>query len=102
MLVPVVAILATVIGVAFQKGALGLRKAFRTSSLSHIPPSLRPAFGSFFTWAIGTTIFIGYGRLGVFSLGYGDLTDSLNGQILGWLPLVFADRKGSGHSLLLR
>jgi CIC family chloride channel protein len=93
LLVPVVALLATVIGVAFQKGALGLRKAFRTSSLGRIPASLRPAFGSFFTWAIGTAIFIGYGRLGVFSLGYGDLTDSLNGQILGWLPLVLLTAK---------
>ena len=93
LLVPVVALLATVIGVAFQKGALGLRKAFRTSSLSRIPASLRPAFGSFFTWAIGTAVFISYGRLGVFSLGYGDLTDSLNGQILGWLPLVLLTAK---------
>jgi CIC family chloride channel protein len=93
LLVPVVALLATVIGVAFQKGALGLRKAFRTSSLSHIPVSLRPACGSFFTWAIGTTVFIFYGRLGVFSLGYGDLSDSLNGQILGWLPLILLTAK---------
>ncbi|HUB68504.1 MAG TPA: chloride channel protein [Candidatus Methylacidiphilales bacterium] len=93
LLVPVVAIIATAIGVLFQKGALGLRKAFRTSSLNRVSPWLRPAFGSIFTWAIGTTVFLGYGRLGVFSLGYGDLTDSLNGEILGWLPLVLLTAK---------
>ncbi len=93
LLVPVVALLVTVIGVAFQKGALGLRKAFRTSGLNRIPASLRPALGSLFTWAIGTTVFIRYGRLGVFSLGYGDLTDSLNGHILGWLPFVLLTAK---------
>jgi CIC family chloride channel protein len=93
LLLPVVAIVATIIGVLFQRGALGLRNAFRTSSLSRIPPWLRPACGSVFTWALGTAVFIGYGRLGVFSLGYGDLTDSLNGQILGWLPLVLLAAK---------
>ncbi|MCE0523495.1 MAG: chloride channel protein [Methylacidiphilales bacterium] len=93
LLVPLVAIAATVIGVMFQKGALGLRNSFRTSSLSRVPPWLRPAFGSIFTWAIGTAVFLGYGRLGVFSLGYSDLTDSLNGNILGWLPLVLLTAK---------
>jgi len=93
LLVPVVAIVATVIGVMFQKGALGLRKAFRVSSLSRIPPWLRPAFGSIFTWAIGTAVFLIYGRLGVFSLGYGDLTSALNGNVLGWLPLVLLTGK---------
>jgi CIC family chloride channel protein len=88
-LVPVVAVAAAVVGVLFQKGALGLRQAFRLSSnLSRIPPWLRPACGSVFTWAAGTAVFLFSGRLGVFSLGYNDLSDSLNGKILGWLPLV--------------
>ena len=88
MLVPIVALLATAIGVAFQNLALGLRKAFRTSSLARIPAALQPAVGALFTWAIGTSVFVLYGHLGTFSLGYGDLAESLNGQILGWLPLV--------------
>ena len=93
LLVPVVAITAALIGIYFQRGALGLRNAFRRSTLSRIPPSLRPAMGSVFTWAIGTAVFLGYGRLGIFSLGYGDLTDSLNGGILGWLPLILLTAK---------
>ena len=88
LLVPIVALIATGIGVMFQKGALGLRKAFRTSSLSRIPLWLRPALGSIFTWAIGTAVFLASGRLGMFSLGYGDLADSLDGRVLGWLPLI--------------
>jgi CIC family chloride channel protein len=93
MLVPVVAIAATLIGVLFQKGTLGLRKAFRHSSLNRVPDWLRPAFGSIFTWALGTAVFVGYGRLGVFSLGYGDLADGLSGRILGWLPLILLTAK---------
>lgn len=95
LLLPVVAVVATIIGVLFQRGALGLRGAFRKSSLGQIPPWIRPACGSVFTWGIGTAVFIGYGRLGVFSLGYGDLTDALNGRILGWLPLVLLTAKVS-------
>jgi CIC family chloride channel protein len=93
LLVPVVAIVATIIGVLFQRWSLGLRKAFQTSSLSRIPPWLRPAFGAIFTWVIGTAVFLSYGRLGVFSLGYDDLTSGLNGNILGWLPLVLLTAK---------
>ena len=93
LLLPVVAVIATLIGVLFQRGALGLRNLFRTSSLKRVPSWLRPALGSLFTWAIGTTVFISYGRLGVFSLGYGDLVDSLNGQVLGWLPLALLTAK---------
>ena len=92
-LVPVVAIAATVSGVMFQRGALGLRRAFRASSLSRVPPWLRPAFGSIFTWALGTGVFLVWGRMGVFSLGYDDLAASLNGKILGWLPLVLLAAK---------
>ena len=82
LLVPVVAVLATIIGVLFQKGALGLRKAFRTSSLSAFRPGCRPAFGSFFTWAIGTAVFrrLRHGWASSASATV-ILTDSLNGQI---------------------
>ncbi len=88
LLVPLVAVGATVIGVLFQKGALGLRRAFRHSMLSLIPLWLRPACGAFLTWMIGTSVFFTYGRLGVFGLGYEDLTHSLHGEFLGSLPLV--------------
>lgn len=93
LLVPLVAILAAVIGVLFQKGALGLRRAFRSSRLNRIPAWLRPACGAVFTWTIGTSVFLLYGRLGVFSLGYDDLMGGFNGQILGWLPFILLGGK---------
>jgi CIC family chloride channel protein len=88
LLVPLVALSASFVGVLFQKSALGLRKAFRKTNLSRVPPWTRPAFGAFFSWAIGVIIFLTYGRLGIFSLGYQDLDAGLNGEILGWAALV--------------
>jgi CIC family chloride channel protein len=85
-LVPVVALLASLVGVYFQRGALGLRRMAKTGALSRIPSWARPACGAFFTWALGAAVFLACGRLGVFSLGYDDLVSGLNGQVLGLLP----------------
>jgi CIC family chloride channel protein len=93
LLVPVVALLASAVGVYFQKGALGLRKLIRNSELSRIPPWARPACGAFFTWAVGCAVFLGCGRLGVFSIGYDDLVAGLNGQVLGLLAWVLLGGK---------
>jgi CIC family chloride channel protein len=93
LLVPLVAIIAAAIGVLFQKGALELRRAFRHSRLKSIPPWLRPAVGSVVTWGIGVSVFLIYGRLGVFSLGYDDLAGALNGNIVGWLALLLLAAK---------
>ncbi|HEX4139478.1 MAG TPA: chloride channel protein [Candidatus Methylacidiphilales bacterium] len=88
VLVPFVALLATVIGVLFQRASLGLRNAFRHSRLRLVPAWCRPACGAVLCWAIGVGVFLGYGRLGVFSLGYDDLAGGLNGQLLGIVPFV--------------
>jgi CIC family chloride channel protein len=88
LLVPLVALMAALIGVWFQRSALGLRRAFRQTNLKRIPAWTRPACGAFFTWAIGAMVFLVSGRLGIFSLGYDDLASGLNGGVLGVLPLV--------------
>ena len=93
LLVPLVAILATLVGVYFQRGALGLRRRMRHSDLGRIPPWARPACGAFFTWAIGVSVFLSCGRLGVFSLGYDDLIGSLDGQVLGLVPWLLLGGK---------
>jgi CIC family chloride channel protein len=46
-----------------------------------------PVVGGLITWGLGVAVFRGTGRLGVFSLGYGDLTDALAGNI-GWKVAV--------------
>jgi CIC family chloride channel protein len=87
-LVPFVALAAGFVGVLFQKMALGLRVAFRDTRLNRVPSWARPAFGAFFSWAIGVIVFLVYGRLGIFSLGYDDLVSGLSGQVLGSAAVV--------------
>lgn len=73
--VPLVALLASLAGVAFQRAALFWRGRFKAAR--KIPAWLRPALGAFVTWVLGTGVFLGTGKLGVFGLGYRDLSDAL-------------------------
>ncbi len=81
VLTPVVAALATLVGVAFQRASLGLRRQSR--SVKSVPAWLKPAAGAVITWALGGLVFWKTGHLGVFGLGYGDLSSALAGDI-GW------------------
>jgi chloride channel protein, CIC family len=78
-LTPFVAALASFAGVFFQKITLGLRK--KQIEATKIPGWLKPAVGATLAWGIGATIFFMTGHLGVFGLGYGDLTAGLNYQL---------------------
>jgi CIC family chloride channel protein len=79
-LTPVVAGLASVVGVYFQRASLGLRRRMKNS---RVPAWLLPAAGAIITWALGAAVFAETHRLGVFSLGYDDLSQALAGD-LGW------------------
>jgi len=81
LLTPVVAALASLVGAGFQRAALDLR-AF-TRKQRRLPGWLTPAFGGLLTWGLGSLIFWRTGHLGVFGLGYGDLSEALAGN-LGW------------------
>ena len=81
LLTPVVAALAGLVGVYFQKASLGLRG--RMKSTRRIPGWLLPLAGGLITWALGVAVFERTQRLGVFSLGYDDLSSALAGDI-GW------------------
>jgi CIC family chloride channel protein len=83
-LTPLVAALAGVVGVYFQRASLGLR--------NHLKPRqthrwLLPLIGAVITWGLGAIVFTETGRLGVFSLGYDDLSDALAGKI-GWILAI--------------
>ncbi|MGH7993423.1 MAG: chloride channel protein, partial [Limisphaerales bacterium] len=79
VLTPFAAALAGLAGVFFQKTTLDLRaKQHRPGK---IPGWLKPAIGATLAWGIGTTVFFLTGHLGVFGLGYGDLTLGLNQQL---------------------
>jgi CIC family chloride channel protein len=80
LLVPVVAAAGTLVGVAFQKSALELRA--RQKKWTAVPVWLRPALGGLVCWGLGVLVFVQTGRLGVFGLGYGDLSAALTGKLL--------------------
>lgn len=80
-LTPVVAALAALVGVCFQKSALGLRQ--RMKDRRRLPGWLIPVAGAIITWVLGSVVFWRTGHLGVFSLGYDDLSSALAGD-LGW------------------
>ncbi len=81
VLTPVVAALASVVGVYFQRFSLGIR--LRLKRKRRLPPWLVPAIGALITWALGSLVFWRTGHLGVFSLGYQDLSSALAGDV-GW------------------
>ncbi len=80
LLVPVVAVAGTLVGIAFQKSALGLRA--RQKRWTGIPLWMRPAVGGLICWALGVFVFTQTGRLGVFGLGYEDLSAALAGNLV--------------------
>lgn len=80
-LTPVVATLASGVGIYFQRGSLALRSRMKT--VQRVPPWLHPALGGLITWGLGAGLFLATGHLGVFSLGYDDLSSALGGG-LGW------------------
>jgi CIC family chloride channel protein len=75
VLMPFCAVLAALAGVAFQRGALGLRG--RSRAWRRVPPMWRPLLGGWVTWALGMAVFARTGHLGVFGLGYDDLSLAL-------------------------
>lgn len=79
LLTPVAAGLASLAGVFFQKATLDLRQQQRR--WNKVPGWLKPALGAMLAWGIGTTVFFLTGHLGVFSLGYGDLSAGLGNQL---------------------
>ena len=91
LLVPIVAVAGTLVGVAFQKSALGLRAWQR--KWPGIPAWLRPAMGGVICWALGVFVFFQTGRLGVFGLGYGDLSEALTGRLIWQTALLLLGAK---------
>jgi CIC family chloride channel protein len=79
VLTPFAAVLASLAGVVFQKTTMDLREKQRRPG--KIPAWLKPAVGATLAWGIGTSVFFLTGHLGVFGLGYGDLSAGLNQQL---------------------
>jgi CIC family chloride channel protein len=86
LLMPAAAAFAALAGAIFQRATLELRAAARKRPL--IPKWLHPLAGSLITWGIGITVFAKCGRLGVFALGYDDLSDALAHGMLWRLAAI--------------
>ncbi|SKA76299.1 chloride channel protein, CIC family [Prosthecobacter debontii] len=78
---PWAAACAALTGLLFQKSSLGLRQWSRQQR--RVPGWCLPVIGALLTWVIGILVWRYTGHLGVFSLGYRDLSDALSGH-LGW------------------
>ncbi len=79
-LTPLVAVLAALAGCWFQKISLGLRAA--NLRPHRLPAWSRIMLGGIGVWAIGAAVYLYTGRIGVFSLGYDDLSRALDGRLL--------------------
>jgi CIC family chloride channel protein len=86
LLMPFSAAFAALAGALFQRGTLDLRMAARKRPI--IPSWLHPLVGGLLTWGIGIAVFAKSGRLGVFALGYDDLSDALVHGMAWRLALV--------------
>lgn len=99
---PVVAAASAGVGVFFQNKSLQLRVYCRSEK--QIPRWLWPAVGVLLTWIIGVVVFgttrhLGTGHLGVFGLGYDDLSAGLNAELSWKLALVLVAAKLAGTIL---
>ena len=86
LLMPFAAGLAALVGVIFQRATLGLRAAMKR--VRALPRWLFPIAGGLVTWGIGAGVFLITARLGVFALGYDDLSDALNHGFVWQLALA--------------
>jgi CIC family chloride channel protein len=87
ILIPIVAAAAALMGIVFQKTTLALRN--RRKRFERIPPWLRPTIGGLITWVLGVSVFLitsrsgQPGSLGVFGVGYEDLSKALT-ETIDW------------------
>jgi CIC family chloride channel protein len=85
-LTPVVAAIAALAGCWFQKLSLGLRGFNKRAH--RLPAWSRVMCGGIGVWMIGGAVFATTGHIGVFSLGYEDLSYALDGRMLWHIALV--------------
>jgi CIC family chloride channel protein len=79
--VPLVALVAALAGVLFQRVTLGWR--LRVKKQKRVPAWMLPVLGGLATWAIGCGVYAATGKVGVFGLGYQDLSSAL-GNDFAW------------------
>ncbi|CAM2958093.1 chloride channel protein [Rariglobus hedericola] len=91
LLCPLVALVAAGAGIAFHKGALAARLRFRGANW--LPAWAQPATGALGTWVLGGAAFLYTGHLGVFGIGYADITACIDGRMTWSIALVLGIAK---------
>ncbi len=91
LIVPIVAVVASLIGVIFQRMTLFFRLQARRQHA--IPAWLKPCCGGFIVWIIGVCCFYTTGKLGVFGLGYQDLSNALDNNFIWWVAGILVVAK---------
>ncbi|MBN2346163.1 MAG: chloride channel protein [Candidatus Aminicenantes bacterium] len=76
LIVPLVALVAALAGVVFQNVTLRWRGRLRRQK--RLPAWLLPVAGGLLTWVIGCAVFLATRKVGVFGLGYQDLSSALS------------------------
>jgi len=79
LIVPLVAAFAAWLGMIFQRETIRWRS--RVKQNQQVPFWVKPAIGGFITWMIGAAVYYATGKIGVFGLGYHDLSSALNVSI---------------------
>ncbi len=80
--VPLASAFASLVGIGFQRATLRLRTF--SKNWNSFPRWLHPMLGGLTVWLLGAGVFLWSGHLGVFGLGYDDLSEMLHGRI-PWL-----------------
>ncbi|MEO8045585.1 MAG: chloride channel protein [Spartobacteria bacterium] len=83
--VPLASAFASLVGIGFQRATLRLR--LFSKNWNGLPRWTHPLFGGLTVWIFGVAIFLWSGHLGVFGLGYNDLSALLHGEI-PWLVIA--------------
>ncbi|MEN6373215.1 MAG: chloride channel protein [Smithella sp.] len=76
IVVPGVSLIAAFVGIIFQRSTIFWRG--RLKKQTKIPGWLLPLCGGLIAWIIGCSTFWATGKIGVFGLGYQDLSNALN------------------------
>jgi CIC family chloride channel protein len=80
VLMPFSAAMAALAGVVFQRGSLALRA--RSRAWRKVPAMWHPLLAGWITWGLGMAIYAHTGHIGVFGLGYDDLSTALASGLL--------------------
>lgn len=92
VLVPLVAVVAALGGAWFQKLAVALRGRLKVRLKGRFAAYL-PVIGALISWAVGISVYLATGRLGVFGVGYGDVTAAIAGRLgLATASMLFAGK----------